>query len=119
MTRLFRRLLIVACTAAFVSAASCTQTSADIVISQAPNQFDAYFSDPSIPQSLADNFVIGAGGDSLGTLTWYGIYAFANFLRLRMMISPSIFSASTLGGGLSISLPRSGVDIGEPRWPYG
>ena len=112
MNRLYRRLLIVACTAALVGATFCTQASASI-ISQAPNQSNAYFSDPSFPQSMADNFVIGAGGASLGTLTWYGVYAFFNSPTVADNFTINIFSDDLGVPGNSNQFTASGVDGGR------
>lgn len=48
--------------------------SAQTLISQAPNGVNGFFSDETLPQSMADDFIIGAGGANLGILTWYGAY---------------------------------------------
>jgi MYXO-CTERM domain-containing protein len=49
-------------------------TSSAQIISQAPNQAGFTYSDTNHPLSVADDFIVGSGGASLGVLTWYGGY---------------------------------------------
>jgi MYXO-CTERM domain-containing protein len=63
---------------ALVAGLFVSTTSAQI-ISQAPNQTNTFGSDTTFPQSNADDFIVDAGGASLGVLTWYGTYGNNNF----------------------------------------
>jgi MYXO-CTERM domain-containing protein len=49
-------------------------TSSASIISQAPNQISGAISDVRNASSFADDFIVDAGGESLGVLTWYGGY---------------------------------------------
>lgn len=51
---------------------------ASAVIVQLPNQSGAIVSDASTGQSIADDFIVGSGGASLDTLTWWGGYLSGN-----------------------------------------
>ena len=109
MIRLYRRLLIVACTAALVGATFCAQASASI-ISQAPNQNNGYLSDPGFPQSMADSFVIGREGLPWELLTWYGIYFDTNSPTAVDNFTINIFSDDLGIPGNSTQFTVSGVD---------
>jgi MYXO-CTERM domain-containing protein len=71
---------IKACVVAGLAVGSLVSATSAQIISQAPNQINGYFSDPTFPQSIADDFVIGAGGADLGVLTWYGGYFPSNIV---------------------------------------
>ncbi len=57
---------------ALVVASIGNTASADI--SQGPNQANGFFSDVTFPQSIADNFVVTAGGPLNYSLSWWGGY---------------------------------------------
>jgi MYXO-CTERM domain-containing protein len=101
------------------------------IISQAPNQVNGIVSDTTSQASVADDFIVGAGGASLGVLTWYGVYSPSN-VAVNDLFSIRIHgdAAGLPDGGagfLSLSglaadtRADTGIDIGsvdEYRYTY-
>jgi MYXO-CTERM domain-containing protein len=84
-------------------------TSSASIISQAPNQSNFAVSDVDLSRSFADDFIVDAGGESLGVLTWYGGYG-SNSATVNDLFSIRIHGdAAGLPDGGAVFFDLSGL----------